>query len=191
MAGYNFTDRVRRTLQAAREASEELRSGYVGPEHLLVAVLRHADRETLAALQALNLSPEALLEQFVPTLAPGKAAIVGPDLPYTNKGKQVLEAAMSEAAGLRHTYVGTEHLLLGLTITPSLAADFLRQAGVDHGRLRTVVLEILGSAPPGSPVVAAPNRPWTTTSTARVALIVAVDALIVALVALFQSLKAT
>jgi ATP-dependent Clp protease ATP-binding subunit ClpA len=185
MSRYNFTEHLRLALRQAREASEDRRTGYVGPEHLLLGVLGHPDREAQAALHVLNAEPGLLLKDFSATLAPGNETSRGADTPYTKQGKQVLEAAMREAASLGHHYVGCEHLLLGLVATPSAAADFLQGRGIEHGGLRTAIIRVLGTQPEPTGSPSLPNT-WTTASTARLALIVAVLALLVAIMALIR-----
>src|SRR5881296_3027218 len=108
MNGYNFTDRVRKVLQMAREEAARLHHEYVGTEHILLGLIREGEGVAAAVLTNLNVEIEE-------TVKKGKAAAAaGPDLPYTSRAKKVLELAMSEARELNHSYVGTEHLLLGL-----------------------------------------------------------------------------
>src|SRR5207237_6645437 len=84
------------------------------------------------------------------TVKKGKAAqTTGPDLPYTSRAKKVLELAMSEARELNHSYVGTEHLLLGLLREEKgIAAQVLTDAGVNLEAARAETLRILGTETP-------------------------------------------
>src|SRR5204862_132615 len=87
------------------------------------------------------------------TVKKGKAAAAaGPDLPYTSRAKKVLELAMSEARELNHSYVGTEHLLLGLLREEKgIAAQVLTDAGVNLEQARAETLRLLGSEMPSGP----------------------------------------
>ena len=115
MPGYNFTDRVRYALQAAREEADTLRQGYVGTEHLLLGLLRVPDSTAAAMLTELGVSLTRLRDSVLELLpASTRAGVPGPDLPYTSRGKKVLELSMVAARDLGHGYVGTEHVLLGL-----------------------------------------------------------------------------
>src|SRR3989441_885304 len=115
MNGYNFTDRVRKVLQMAREEAARLHHEYVGTEHILLGLIREGEGVAAAVLTNLNVDLEEIQQKIEETVKKGKAAAAaGPDLPYTSRAKKVLELAMSEARELNHSYVGTEHLLLGL-----------------------------------------------------------------------------
>ena len=117
MNGYNFTDRVRKVLQMAREEAARLHHEYVGTEHILLGLIREGEGVAAAVLTNLNVDLEEIQQKIEETVKKGKApAAAGPDLPYTSRAKKVLELAMSEARELNHSYVGTEHLLLGLGI---------------------------------------------------------------------------
>ena len=84
-------------------------------------------------LQNLNVDLDEIQQKIEETVKKGKAAAAaGPDLPYTSRAKKVLELAMTEARELNHSYVGTEHLLLGLLREEKgIAAQVLTDAGVN------------------------------------------------------------
>src|SRR5215208_3171022 len=115
MNGYNFTERVRKVLAMAREEAARLHHEYVGTEHILLGLIREGEGVAAAVLQNLSVDLDEIQQKIEETVLVGKAAqATGPDLPYTSRAKKVLELAMSEARELNHSYVGTEHLLLGL-----------------------------------------------------------------------------
>ena len=167
MNGYNFTERVRKVLQFAREESFALRHEYVGTEHLLLGLVREGEGVAAAALQTVNVEladvRDAVLKVVKPGLpspateaAPGIldsiADTIGlgrrpsPDMPYTSRAKKVLELAMLEARELQHSYVGTEHLLLGLLREArGIAAQVLVSLGATTEKVRAEVLRLLGS----------------------------------------------
>src|SRR5712664_3031874 len=107
MNGYNFTDRVRKVLQMAREEAARLHHEYVGTEHILLGLIREGEGVAAAVLTNLNVDLEEIQQKIEETVKKGKAAAAaGPDLPYTSRAKKVLELAMSEARELNHFYVG-------------------------------------------------------------------------------------
>jgi ATP-dependent Clp protease ATP-binding subunit ClpC len=148
MNGYNFTDRVRKVLQMAREEAARLHHEYVGTEHILLGLIREGEGVAAAVLTNLNVDLEEIQQKIEETVKKGKAAAAaGPDLPYTSRAKKVL--AMSEARELNHSYVGTEHLLLGLLREEKgIAAQVLTDAGVNLEQARAETLRLLGSEMP-------------------------------------------
>src|SRR5437667_12223681 len=123
MNGYNFTDRVRKVLQMAREEAARLHHEYVGTEHILLGLIREGEGVAAAVLTNLNVDLEEIQQKIEETVKKGKAAAAaGPELPYTSRAKKVLELAMSEARDLNHSYVGPEHLLPGLLCTDTVIA---------------------------------------------------------------------
>ena len=152
MNGYNFTERVRKVLAMAREEAARLHHEYVGTEHILLGLIREGEGVAAAVLQNLSVDLDDIQQKIEETVKKGKAAqATGPDLPYTSRAKKVLELAMGEARELNHSYVGTEHLLLGLLREEKgLAAQVLADAGVNLDAARTETLRLLGTEmPPG------------------------------------------
>jgi ATP-dependent Clp protease ATP-binding subunit ClpC len=152
MNGYNFTDRVRKVLQMAREEAARLHHEYVGTEHILLGLIREGEGVAAAVLTNLNVDLDDVQQKIEETVKKGKApAPEGPDLPYTSRAKKVLELAMSEARELNHSYVGTEHLLLGLLREEKgIAAQVLADAGVNLEQARAETLRLLGSDMPAT-----------------------------------------
>src|SRR6516225_3753755 len=151
MNGYNFTERVRKVLAMAREEAARLHHEYVGTEHILLGLIREGEGVAAAVLQNMNVDLDEVQQKIEDTVKKGNAQqTTGPDLPYTSRAKKVLELAMSEARELNHSYVGTEHLLLGLLREEKgIAAQVLTDAGVDLNAARGEVLRLLGTdAPP-------------------------------------------
>src|SRR3989475_7925327 len=146
MNGYNFTDRVRKVLQMAREEAARLHHEYVGTEHILLGLIREGEGVAAAVLTNLNVDLEEIQQKIEETVKKGKAAAAaGAELPYTSRAKLVLELAMSEARELNHAYVGTEHLLLGLLREEkAVAVRVLVAAGVTLEQARAETLRLLG-----------------------------------------------
>jgi ATP-dependent Clp protease ATP-binding subunit ClpC len=152
MNGYNFTERVRKVLAMAREEAARLHHEYVGTEHILLGLIREGEGVAAAVLQSLNVDLDEIQQKIEDTVKKGKAAqATGPDLPYTSRAKKVLELAMSEARELNHSYVGTEHLLLGLLREEKgIAAQVLTDSGVNLDAARAETLRLLGTEMPQS-----------------------------------------
>jgi len=150
---YNFTDRVRKVLAMAREEAIRLQHDYVGTEHILLGLIREGEGVAAAVLMNLNVDLEQIHERVEESVRKGKATIALGELPYTSRAKKVLEYAMAEARELNHSYVGTEHLLLGLLREEKgIAAHVLTTLGVTLEDARAETLKLLGSdVSPGQP----------------------------------------
>jgi ATP-dependent Clp protease ATP-binding subunit ClpC len=143
---HNFTDRVRKVLTMAREEAIRLQHDYVGTEHLLLALIREGEGVAAAVLTNLNVDLEQIHERVEESVRKGKATIAQGDLPYTSRAKKVLEFAMAEARDFNHSYIGTEHLLLGLLREEKgIAAQVLNSLGVTLEEAREETLKVLGS----------------------------------------------
>jgi ATP-dependent Clp protease ATP-binding subunit ClpC len=143
---YNFTDRVRKVLAMAREEAIRLQHDYVGTEHILLGLIREGEGVAAAVLTNLSVDLDQVHEQVEESVKKGKATIALGELPYTSRAKKVLEFAMAEARDLNHSYVGTEHLLLGLLREEKgIAAQVLNTLGVTLEEARAETLKVLGS----------------------------------------------
>jgi len=143
---YNFTDRVRKVLAMAREEAIRLQHDYVGTEHILLGLIREGEGVAAAVLQNLSVDLDQIHERVEESVRKGKATIALGELPYTSRAKKVLEFAMAEARDFNHSYVGTEHLLLGLLREEKgIAAQVLNSLGVSLDDARGETLKVLGS----------------------------------------------
>jgi ATP-dependent Clp protease ATP-binding subunit ClpC len=143
---YNFTDRVRKVLAMAREEAIRLQHDYVGTEHILLGLIREGEGVAAAVLTNLSVDLEQIHESVEASVRKGKATIALGELPYTSRAKKVLEFAMAEARDFNHSYVGTEHLLLGLLREEKgIAAQVLNSLGVTLEEARGETLKVLGS----------------------------------------------
>lgn len=128
--GFNFTQRVRESLAAAREHAADLGHEFVDTEHILLGVLE-TDGVAVSVLRNLGIDVDKFRAGVIAGLKPGGDFLSGPDLPYTSRAKRVLEQSMDAARELKHNYVGSEHLLLGLiSVNDGVAAKVLASAGV-------------------------------------------------------------
>ncbi|HKO15241.1 MAG TPA: Clp protease N-terminal domain-containing protein [Gemmatimonadaceae bacterium] len=147
MHGYNFTERTRAVLVCARAQSARLHHEYVGTEHLLLGLLDEGGGVAYTVLESLGADPEQVRTRIEAAIVPGKRELsTGPDLPYTSRAKKVLELAMSEASELHHSYVGTEHLLLGIVREKNgIAAQVLQDMNLTLEDLRRETQRLLGT----------------------------------------------
>ena len=158
MNGYNFTERVRKVLALAREEAARLYHTYVGTEHILLGLVREGGGVAAAVLQNLGADADEIRQLVEEHAKKGPPATVAPDLPYTSRAKKVLELSMAEARELNHSYVGTEHLLLGLLREErGIAAQVLNHFGVTITAAREESLRLLGSPAPDA-AFASPAR---------------------------------
>ena len=143
---YNFTERVRKVLSMARQEAIRLQHDYVGTEHILLGLIREGEGVATHVLGNLDLDPDRIHERVEESVRKGKATIALGELPYTSPAKKVLEFAMAEARELNHSYVGTEHLLLGLLReSKGIAAQVLNSLGATIDQARAETLKVLGS----------------------------------------------
>ena len=143
---YNFTERVREVLAMARREAIRLQHDYVGTEHILLGLVREGEGVAAHVLGNLDVDVEKLHERVEGAVRKGKATIALGELPYTSPAKKVLEFAMAEARELNHSYVGTEHLLLGLLREKKgIAAQELNALGATIEEAREETLKVLGS----------------------------------------------
>jgi ATP-dependent Clp protease ATP-binding subunit ClpC len=148
---YNFTDRVRKVLALAREEAIRLQHDYVGTEHILLGLIREGEGVAAAVLANLAADLDELHRLVEENVRRGKSASNIPELPYTSRAKKVLEYAMAEARDLSHSYVGTEHLLLGLLREEKgLAAKVLGELGITLEEARAETLKLLGTELPST-----------------------------------------
>ncbi|MCY3698682.1 MAG: ATP-dependent Clp protease ATP-binding subunit [Gemmatimonadetes bacterium] len=159
---YNFTDRVRKVLAMAREEAIRLKHDYVGTEHILLGLIREGEGVAAAVLANLSADLDELKRLVEGNIRAGKSSSSIGELPYTTQAKNVLEHAMAETEELNHTYVGTEHLLLGLLRQEKgLAAKALGEAGIGLDGARAETLKLLGTDMPagGTPATASVSDP--------------------------------
>ncbi|WP_052808616.1 Clp protease N-terminal domain-containing protein [Streptomyces cyaneogriseus] len=158
-----FNAGARRTLVLAQEEARLLNHHHIGTEHILLGLIHEGESVATTALESLGISLEALRQQVEESIGRGQQAPSGP-IPFTPRAKKVLELALREALQLGHSYIGTEHILLGLIREgESVTAQVLVKLGADLNRVRRQVMELLAGRAPstGEPVaVGAPPRSW-------------------------------
>jgi ATP-dependent Clp protease ATP-binding subunit ClpC len=138
-----FTDRARRVLVLAQEEARMLDHNYIGTEHILLGLVHEGEGVAAKALESLGISLEAVRQQVEEIIGQGQQAPSG-HIPFTPRAKKVLELSLREALQLGHTYIGTEHILLGLIREgEGVAAQVLVRLGADLNRARQQVIQLL------------------------------------------------
>lgn len=140
-----FTDRARRVVVLAQEEARILNHDYIGTEHLLLGLLSEGEGVAAQALAALGVALDEARAKVIEMIGEGSGGPVKGHIPFTPRGKKVLEMSLREAMKLGHNYIGTEHILLGLLREgEGVGAQVLQSHGVGLDQARVKVIEILG-----------------------------------------------
>jgi ATP-dependent Clp protease ATP-binding subunit ClpC len=159
-----FTDGARKVVVRAQEESRLLGHSYIGTEHLLLGVVGDTGGVAEASLADFGVTAEAVRHHVVATVGRGSSAVRG-HIPFTARAKKVLELSLREALQLGHTFIGTEHILLGLLREgEGVATQVLTQLGADLSAVRDGVLRRIetdgpSQTAPGSPGVVGRTQP--------------------------------
>jgi ATP-dependent Clp protease ATP-binding subunit ClpC len=156
-----LTERAKRVLDLAAAASRQLGHDFIGTEHILLGVLREGGGVGIEALKKIGIDPAALLSEIEEHISPGSNVSPKGDIPFTPRARAVLDIAEREAKGSNHSYIGSEHILLGLIEEgEGVAAQILLSHDADSERLREEIQNVMG-APPGQPHAPAPSPAQT------------------------------
>ena len=138
-----FTDRARRVLVLAQEEARLLNHSFIGTEHILLGLIHEGEGVAAKALDSLGITLEAVREKVEETIGMTGAPPSGSP-PFTPRAKKVLELSLREALQLGHSYIGTEHMLLGLVREgEGVAAQVLVSLGADLGKVRQQVIQMM------------------------------------------------
>jgi len=147
-----FTDRARRVVVLAQEEAKMLNHNYIGTEHILLGLIHEGEGVAAKALEALDISLDAVREQVQDIIGQGQQQPTG-HIPFTPRAKKVLELSLREALQLGHNYIGTEHILLGLIREgEGVAAQVLVKLGADLNKVRQQVIQLLSGYQGKEPV---------------------------------------
>ncbi len=139
-----FTDRARKVMALANQEARRLRHAYIAPEHVLLGLLREGAGVGASVLKELGVELKSL-RITVTSALPAQPDVPVPDaLPQSHATEILLRWATEEMRGLRHQFVGTEHLLLALVRGDGLAGQLLRARGVTYECALEIVVEMLG-----------------------------------------------
>ena len=140
----NFTPRAQQVLALARKEADRFNHNFVGTEHLLLGLIKLGQGVAVNVLQKLGLDLETVRMEVEKQVGTGPDQKMIGNIPYTPRVKKVLALAAKEAKALNHTYVGTEHILLGLLREgDGVAARVLKNLDVDIEQTRQEILKEL------------------------------------------------
>ena len=140
----NFTPRAQQVLALARKEAERFNHNYVGTEHLLLGLIKLGQGVAVNVLQKMGLELETVRAEVEKQVGAGPEGKIVGNIPYTPRVKKVLALAGKEAKSLNHSYVGTEHILLGLLREgEGVAAVVLKNLDVDIEKTRNEILKEL------------------------------------------------
>src|SRR6266545_1676137 len=160
----NFTPRAQQVLALARKEADRFNHNFVGTEHLLLGLIKLGQGVAVNVLQKMGLDLETVRMEVEKQVGTGPDQKVIGNIPYTPRVKKVLALASKEAKALNHTYVGTEHILLGLLReADGVAARVLKNLDVDIEQTRQEILKELD--PNYRPADAAGSSPSTASGT--------------------------
>jgi ATP-dependent Clp protease ATP-binding subunit ClpC len=154
-----FTDRARNVMQLADAEARRLGHEYLGTEHVLVGLVQEGTGVAAYVLNELGVDTAKVRQEIAKIIvSPGEGSILPLDrVPQTPRAKRVVEFAIEEARALKHDYVGTEHLLLGLLREDEgVGAQVLMNLGLDPAIVWKAVREKLGV---GEQALQGPTRP--------------------------------
>lgn len=140
----NFTPRAQRVIQLARNEADQFNHPYVGTEHLLLGLIALGEGVAVNVLDRMDISLEQVRLEVEKMVGQGPETKTVGNVPFTPRAKKVLQLAMAEAQSLNHTYIGTEHILLGLIHEgDGVAGQVLSNLGVDLAAARREVMREL------------------------------------------------
>ena len=141
----NFTPRAQQALALAKKEAEKLNHNYIGTEHLLIGLINLGQGLAIKVLQEIGVGVEDVYEAIEDSIEPGSSdKSLDGKIPMTPRVKKVLVLAEKESKKMGHTYVGTEHILLGLIKEgDGIAALTLKKFGADYDEVLEQILKEL------------------------------------------------
>ena len=142
-----FTERAQKVVVLSQEEARRLGHNVVGTEHILLGLAAEGEGVAARGLQAMQISLEKVRAEVEKVIGRGEGTPQG-NIGFTPRAKRVLELAFDEARQLGHTYIGTEHILLGLIREgEGVAAQVLKNLGADLDKVRKHIIDLLGGGP--------------------------------------------
>ncbi len=143
-----YTPRVRRILQIARAEASRLQNDHIGPEHILLALIKEGSGIALRILKEMGVNIFDLRKAIESSIAETSGSVVSSALELDNEAQESIRGAVEESRMFGHSYIGTEHLLLGiLKVRESLAAQMLMNFGVDFIDAKRTIIQLFSKMP--------------------------------------------
>jgi hypothetical protein len=147
-----FTDRARTVMREASEEAQRLQSSHIGTEHLLLGMILEGGGVAAQVLKNRSVDRDRFAREVAEITAAGDKLQHTGKIPFTPRCKDALDKAESEAERLRHEYIGTEHLLLGLILEDEgVAVQALGNMGHETQGILLEVLDLIGEEGPAKP----------------------------------------
>ncbi len=142
--GTRFTERAQRVILIAQEEAKRLNHDYVGTEHILLGLVALGEGVSAQVLTNLNVDIRKVRSEIEKIVGTGDNMMLLGEIPFTPRAKKVLEYAVEEAQHMGHTYIGTEHILMGLIREEEgVAARVLDNLGLKLETVREEVMNLL------------------------------------------------
>lgn len=139
-----FTERVRKVMSYARQEAIRLHHDYIGTEHILLGIVKEGEGVAAVVLTNLGINLDDLRRAVENAVSSGFETLVLGEVPLNQEAKSALNFAVDEARKMNHTYVGTEHLLLGLLREErGVACQVLQSLGIDIELVRQETIRLL------------------------------------------------
>jgi ATP-dependent Clp protease ATP-binding subunit ClpC len=155
-----FTERARKVLSLAQEEAQRFNHPYIGTEHLLLGLVREGEGVAARVLTNMGVQLPKVRSAVEFIIGRGEGAVIG-EIGLTPRAKKVIELAVDEARRLDHSYIGTEHLLLGLVREgEGIAAGVLESLGVNLEKVRQQVMQVVNQSSSTSQSKAQTKTPY-------------------------------
>ena len=152
-----FTATARHTVVLAQEEARRLKHNYIGTEHILLGLLGESEGVASRVLNGFGITLEGTRKDITELIGLGKQEQPKGHIPFTPRAKKTLELSLREALQMRHNYIGTEHILLGLIREgDGVAAQVMRE----HADLLAIRAAVFDAAPAGAAEESPRARRW-------------------------------
>ncbi len=142
---HRFTERAQKVVSAAQSEARRLNHDYVGTEHLLLALVSLEDSVSARVLTNLDIDRKRVKNEIEKIVGTGDNVMLIGEIPFSPRSKKVLEYAVDEAQKMNHTFVGTEHILLGiLREGDGVGARVLETLGANLNDVREEIINLIG-----------------------------------------------
>ena len=147
-----FTDRARKIMQLANEEAQRFNHEYIGTEHILLGLVKEGTGVAANVLRNLDIDLRKVRREIEKIVCAGPVMVTMGKRPQTPRSKKVIDYSIEESRKLKHNYVGTEHLLLGLLREEEgVASQVLMNLGLRLVDVRAEVMRLLGGPPTERP----------------------------------------
>lgn len=148
-----FTERARQVVVLAQDEARSFGHTHIGPEHILLGLVREEQGLAAQVLAEEEVNVQDLRNEVEDYVGEGDPGFGKDQLPWSLKGKKVLEDSLREALSMGHNYIGTEHIFLGLMKEKSVATMILQAYGLDYALVKHLIIQKLTRSKPAEEAV--------------------------------------